>query len=139
MWWFFQSGVMVPAVASGQNPLPLHLAHLQWVLQALLSQLGCLSERIFTSEIYMYLHTVQLLATLLTLISKLKYPYICINILKDPFECMKVFRLLHKLYTRLNIYFSYFHRLFLNVYLSIYMYLCKHVCMYTHVYVCMYM
>jgi len=52
-----------------KSPLPLHGAHLRWVLQTSLSQHGCLSERIFTSEIYMYLHTVQLLAALLTLIS----------------------------------------------------------------------
>jgi len=48
----------------GKNSLPLHLAHLRWVLQASLSRHGCLSERMFTSKIYMYLHTVQLLATL---------------------------------------------------------------------------
>jgi len=52
-----------------KNPLPLHLAQLRWVLQASLSQHGCLSECMFTSEIYMYLHTVQLLAALLTLMS----------------------------------------------------------------------
>jgi len=52
-----------------KNPLPLHLAHLRCVLQLLLSQHGCLSERIFTPEIYVYLHTVQLLTALLTLIS----------------------------------------------------------------------
>ena len=52
-----------------QNPLPLHLAYLQCVLQLALSLHGCLSERIFTSEIYVCLHTVQLLAALLTLLS----------------------------------------------------------------------
>ena len=50
-----------------ENPLPLHLAPLRWVLK--LSRHGCLSECIFISEIYMYLHTVQLLVVLLFLIS----------------------------------------------------------------------
>jgi len=52
-----------------KNPLLLHLTHLRWVLQVSLSRHGCLSERMFTSKIYMYLHTVQLLAALLTLMS----------------------------------------------------------------------
>jgi len=73
-----------------KNLLPLHRAYLRWVLQASLSRHGCLSERIFTSEIYMYLHTVQLLAALVTLISIWKHPCILINVLTDPFECIRV-------------------------------------------------
>jgi len=86
-----QSGWWFHLMRRDKNPLSLYLVHLRWVLQGSLSQHGCLSERMFTSKIYMFLHTVQLLAALLNLMSIWKHPYIFINILTDPFASPRVY------------------------------------------------
>jgi len=51
----------------------------------------CLSERIFTYEIYMYLHVFQLLAALLALTPIQKHPCIAMDILIHLFGCIQLY------------------------------------------------